>query len=135
MKKGWSIMLPALSFTFYITPPCTGTQVIYYDSFRYTGFVWELIPCTNRSQHSVSGHYLPTSKNGRCGCCCFKVYLRKRVNSIFGMFMESWILRVYCKVSETRIIRVSCEVSEARSIRDSMNRPKIEFIAYVNILL
>ena len=39
------------------------------------------------------------------------------------MFMESWILRVICKVSE------------ARSIHDSTIRPKIEFIAYIYILL
>ena len=43
------------------------------------------------------------------------------MNSIFGMFMESWILRVSCKVNV--------------SIHDSMNIPKIEFIAYIYILL
>ena len=41
-----------------------------------------------------------------------------RINSIFGMFMESGILRVSCKVS----------------IHDSMNIPKIGCIAYINIL-
>ena len=43
------------------------------------------------------------------------------------MFMESWILRVSCKASLT--------LQETQSIHDSMNRPKIEFIAYVYILL
>ena len=38
------------------------------------------------------------------------------------MFMESWILRV----SQT--------MQETQSIHDSMNRPKIEFIAYIKIL-
>ena len=30
------------------------------------------------------------------------IYLR--MNSIFGMFMESWILRASCKVSEARFV-------------------------------
>ena len=46
------------------------------------------------------------------------------MNSIFGMFMESWILGVSCKVA----------LQETRSIRDFMNIPKIEFIAYIYIL-
>ena len=41
------------------------------------------------------------------------------------MFMESWTLRLSCKVT----------LQETRSIRDSMNIPKIEFIAYIYILL
>ena len=67
------------------------------------------------------------------------------------MFMESWILQVFCKVNalqETRSIhgfqmfieswtvRVSCKVIEAsltlqetRSIHDSMNISKMEFIS------
>ena len=51
------------------------------------------------------------------------------MNSIFGRFMESWILRVSCKVNvkpET--------LQDTRSIDDSMNIPKIEFIAYIYIL-
>ena len=57
------------------------------------------------------------------------------------MFMESWILRVSCKVSEarrasltlheTRSIRASLTLHETRSIHDSMNIPKIEFISEV----
>ena len=43
------------------------------------------------------------------------------MNSFFGIFMESWILRV--------------SLQETLSIHDSMNRPKIEFIAYIYILL
>ena len=39
--------------------------------------------------------------------------------------MESWMLRVSCKVSEAR----------TGSYHDSMNLPKIEFIAYIYILL
>ena len=50
------------------------------------------------------------------------------MNSIFGMFMESWILRVSCKLSEALTLK------ETRSIHDSMNRPKNEFIAYIYIL-
>ena len=44
------------------------------------------------------------------------------MNSIFGMFMESSILWV------------SCKVSEARSIHYSMNIQKIELITYIYIL-
>ena len=47
------------------------------------------------------------------------------MNSIFGMFMESWILRVSCKVFLT--------LQETRSIHDSMNIQKIEFITYIYI--
>ena len=50
------------------------------------------------------------------------IYLR--LNQIFGMFMESCILWVSCKVT----------LQGARSIHDSMNIPKIDFIAYVYIL-
>ena len=46
------------------------------------------------------------------------------------MSMESWILRVSCKVSEATLT-----LQETRSIHDSMNRPEIEFIAYIYILL
>ena len=42
------------------------------------------------------------------------------MNSIFGMFMESGILRV--------------TLQETRSIHDFMNIPKIEFIGYNYIL-
>ena len=49
------------------------------------------------------------------------------------MFMESWILRVSCKVSEAR--RASpLTLQETRSIHDSMNIPKIEFITYIYII-
>ena len=46
------------------------------------------------------------------------------MNSIFGMFMLSWLLRVSCKVT----------LQETRSIHDSMNILKIEFITYIYIL-
>ena len=46
------------------------------------------------------------------------------------MFMESWILRVSCKVSEAETLTLQ----ETRSIHDSMNIPKIEFITYIYIL-
>ena len=46
------------------------------------------------------------------------------MNSIFGRFMESRILRVSCKVTSQK----------TRSIHDSMNLPKIEFISYIYIL-
>ena len=48
------------------------------------------------------------------------------------MFMESWILRVSCKVSEAQI---TLTLQEIRSIHDSMNIPKIDFIAYIYISL
>ena len=44
------------------------------------------------------------------------------------MFMESWILRVICKVSEATL-------QETWSIHDSKNIPKIEFTTYIYILL
>ena len=47
----------------------------------------------------------------------------EEMNSIFGKFMESWILWVSCKVN--------VKPEGARSIHDSMNHPKIEFIAYI----
>ena len=52
--------------------------------------------------------------------------------------MESSILRVSCKVSEAQ--RASpldfiFTLEETQSIDDSMNRPKIEFIGYIYILL
>ena len=56
------------------------------------------------------------------------------MNLIFGMLMESWILRISCKASEAqRASRLSLQ--ETQSIHDSMNIPKIEFIAYIYILL
>ena len=51
------------------------------------------------------------------------------MNSIFEMFMESWILRVACKVIE------GLTLQETRSIHDSFNISKSEFIAYIHILL
>ena len=50
------------------------------------------------------------------------------MNLIFGLFMESWILRFSCKVSFTLTLQ------ETRSIHDSRNKPKIEFITYIFIL-
>ena len=47
------------------------------------------------------------------------------------MFMESWILRVSCKVSEAFTLTLQ---ETRRSIHDSMNIPKIEFITYIYIL-
>ena len=55
----------------------------------------------------------------------------QEMNSIFGVFMESWIIRVSCKVGEA----LALTLQENRSIHDSMNLPKIEFIAYIYILL
>ena len=52
------------------------------------------------------------------------------MNLIFEKFMESWIIRVYCKVSEAWTT-----LQETQSIYDSMNIPKIEFIASIYILL
>ena len=48
--------------------------------------------------------------------------------------MESWILQVSCKVSEAQRAFM-LTLQETRSIHDSMNIPKIEFIAYIYILL
>ena len=53
------------------------------------------------------------------------------MNSIFGLFMESWILRVSCEVSEAHVNFAG----DPKYFHDSMNRPKIEFIAYIHILL
>ena len=59
----------------------------------------------------------------------------------FGVFMESWILRVCCKVSEApkyswfHASGASLTLQETRSIHVSMSIPKIEFIAYIYILL
>ena len=74
------------------------------------------------------------------------------INSIFGMFIESWILRVSCKVTlillETRVSMIRWRASrklckilmgftltlkETRSIHDSMNRPKIEILLHMFI--
>ena len=57
-------------------------------------------------------------------------YLRNEFN--FWMFMESWTLWVSCKVSEAW---ASLTLQETQSIQDSMNIPKIEFIAYIYILI
>ena len=46
--------------------------------------------------------------------------------------MESWILRVSCKVSEA--LPFTLILQETRTIHDSMNIPKIEFITYIYIL-
>ena len=50
------------------------------------------------------------------------------------MFMESWILWVSCKVSEAQK-SYTLTLQETQSIQESMNRPEIEFIAYIYILL
>ena len=47
--------------------------------------------------------------------------------------MESWILRVSCKVSEA-LKGFTLTLQETGSIHDIMNFPKIEFIAYIYIL-
>ena len=52
---------------------------------------------------------------------------------IFGMFMISWILRVSCKVSEAKGFTFTLQ--ETQSIHDSMNIPKMEFIAYIYLHL
>ena len=44
------------------------------------------------------------------------------------MFMKSWTLRVSCKVTGFTLT-----LQETQSIHDSMNIPKIEFIAYIYI--
>ena len=53
--------------------------------------------------------------------------------------MESWILRVSCKVnvkpSHVNFARgFTLTLQETQSIHDSMNIPKIEFITYIYIL-
>ena len=48
------------------------------------------------------------------------------------MFIESWILRVSCKVNVKPIhdsIRASINLQENRSIHDTMNIPKSELIS------
>ena len=52
------------------------------------------------------------------------------MNSVFGLFMESWILRVSCEVSEAHVNLAR----DPKYFYDSMHRPKIEFIAYIYIL-
>ena len=47
------------------------------------------------------------------------------MNSSFGMFMESGILWVSCKVSEV----LFTTLQETRSIHDSLNIQKIDFIS------
>ena len=54
------------------------------------------------------------------------------MNSIFGMFMESWILPAYCKAD---VKGFTLALQETRSIQDSMNIPQKLFIAYIYILL
>ena len=51
--------------------------------------------------------------------------------------MESWILRASCKVSEAKWSPKGFKLTlqETWSIHDSMNNLKIEFIAYIDILL
>ena len=49
--------------------------------------------------------------------------------------MESWILWVSCKVNVKPKKGFTLTLQETRSIHDSMNIPKIEFIAYIYILL
>ena len=73
------------------------------------------------------------------------------MNSIFGRFMESWILRVSCKVNVKPVHGImntsgllqskwspkgfTLTLQDTRSIHDSMNLPKIEFIAYIYIYI
>ena len=49
------------------------------------------------------------------------------------MFMESWILRVLQSLRDA--LRASPTLQDTCSIHDSMNRPNIEFVAYIYILL
>ena len=49
------------------------------------------------------------------------------MNSIFEMFIKSWILRVSCKVTSG----FTLTLQEIQSIHDSMNSTKIECIAYI----
>ena len=58
-----------------------------------------------------------------CGIIFLRNYLKNEF--IFGMFMKSLIPQVSCKVT----------LEETRSIHYSMNRPKLEFITYIYILL
>ena len=63
------------------------------------------------------------------------------MNSIFGMFMESWIVRVSCKVNVRPFFGLNVKFArdpkkgftltfqETRSIHNSINIPKNEFIA------
>ena len=69
----------------------------------------------------------------RWACANSQTYesLTYEMNLIFEMFMESWILRDSCKVSEAWRLTLQ----ETRSIHDSMNIPKIKFIAYIYTLL
>ena len=74
------------------------------------------------------------------------------MNLIFGMFIDIEIEILFCVeycttcnispvgllLRQTRIIRpkgFTLTLQETRSIHDSMNIPKIEFIAYIYILL
>ena len=45
------------------------------------------------------------------------------------MFMESWILRVSCKINVRKGLTLALQ--ETWSIHDSMNIPKIDFISYI----
>ena len=54
------------------------------------------------------------------------------MNSIFGMFMESWVLGVSC-ISKWSSKVFMLTLQETQSIHESMNRPKFEFIAYIYI--
>ena len=49
------------------------------------------------------------------------------------MFMESWILRVSCKVSEAKGFTITLQ--ETGSIPDSINIRWIELIAYIYIFI
>ena len=54
------------------------------------------------------------------------------INSIFALFMASWILRVACEVNvkpEHETLQASLTLQETQSIHDSMNIPRIEFIS------
>ena len=53
------------------------------------------------------------------------------MNSIFGIVMESWMLPVKCKEVNPSFMLT---LQETLSIHNSMNIPKIDFIAYIYIL-
>ena len=57
-----------------------------------------------------------------------------KTNYDFEMFIESWIFWVSCKVKWSQK-GFTLTLQESQSIHDSMNRPKIEFIAKIYILL
>ena len=58
-------------------------------------------------------------------------YLRNELN--FRRFIESWIIRVSCKVN-VKPLGFTLILQETLSIHVSTNIPKIEFTAYIYVL-